>query len=206
MASRPHYIARMKNRNQNGFTLYELMITVMVIGVVLTLGVPNFSEYRQNSQMSGTANELHSSFLLARSEAARAKSNITICASANPTGGAAAACDGVFDQGWIIFVDTDGDIVRDAGEAILRPHAAVPNGLSIVPDNGATYFSFAATGLGRGDVGGNPSFVTATICDDRGTAIAAGGTSAARRIVVTPIGRATVIRDKAIIDLAGGCP
>jgi type IV fimbrial biogenesis protein FimT len=195
----------MKNRNQNGFTLYELMITVLVVGVVLTVGVPNFSEYRRNSQMSGTANELHSSFLLARSEAARSKSNITICASANPLGGAAAACDGIFDQGWIIFVDTDGDIVRDAGEALLRVHAPVPNGLNIFPDNGATYFSFAATGLGRGDVGG-PSFQTTIICDERGTEIAAGGSSAARRLVVTPIGRATVIRDKAVIDAIGGCP
>lgn len=206
MAGRRHYIARMKNRNQNGFTLYELLITLLVIGVVLTLGVPNFSQYRQNSQMSGTANDLHSSFLLARSEAARAKSNITICASANPLGGAAAACDGVFDQGWIIFVDTDGDIVRDAGEALLRAHPPVPDGLNIIPDNAATYFSFAATGLGRGDVDGNLSFQTAIICDDRGTEIAAGGSSAARRLVVLPIGRATVIRDKAIIDAIGGCP
>jgi type IV fimbrial biogenesis protein FimT len=203
---RRNYIARMKNRNQNGFTLYELMITVAVLGVVLMVGVPNFSEFTQNSRMTSTANDLHSSFLLARSEAARAKSNITICASANSMAGAAAACGGVFDQGWIIFVDTDGDIVRDAGEALLRPHPAVPNGLNIFPDNGATYFSFAPTGLGRGDVGGNPSFVTATICDDRGTEIAAGGSSAARRLVVTPIGRATVIRDKILIDNAGGCP
>jgi hypothetical protein len=43
-------------------------------------------------------------------------------------------------------------------------------------------------------------------CDDRGTNIAAGGSSAARRLVVPPIGRATVIRDKTIIDNAGGCP
>ena len=206
MAVRRPYIARMKNRNQNGFTLYELMITVTIIGVILMIGVPNFAEFTANSRMSATANDLHSSFLLARSEAARAKSNITICASANSMAGPAAACGGVFDQGWIIFEDTDGDIVRDAGEPLLRAHPAVPNGLNIIPDNGATYFSYAATGLGRGDVGGNPSFVTATLCDDRGTEIVAGGSTAARRLVVTPIGRATVIRDKAIIEAAGGCP
>lgn len=207
MAVLRRYIARMKNRNQNGFTLYELMITVTIIGVILMIGIPNFSEFTRNSRMSATANDLHSSFLLARSEAARAKANITICASANSMAGAAAACGGVFDQGWIIFQDTDGDIVRDAGEAVLRAHPPLPNGLNIFPDNGATYFSYAPTGLGRGDVlGVNTSFVTATLCDDRGTEIAAGGTTAARRLIVTPIGRATVIRDKAIIDAAGGCP
>ncbi|MGH8222089.1 MAG: GspH/FimT family pseudopilin [Woeseiaceae bacterium] len=195
----------MNSRDMSGFTLYELLITVLVIGVVLTLGVPNFQEFARNSRMAGTANDLHSSFHLARSEAARSKSNITICASADPSG--AALCDGAsFNDGWIVFVDTDGDINRaGAGESVLRAHPPVPELINIIPDNGATYFSFAPTGLGRGDVDG-PSFLTATLCDDRGSAIAAGGSSAARRIVVTPIGRATVIRDKVIIDAAGGCP
>jgi type IV fimbrial biogenesis protein FimT len=196
----------MKTQSQNGFTLYELLITVLVIGVVLAFGIPNFGEFTANSRMTATANDMLSSFLVARSEAARAKSNITICASPNPLAGNAAACGGVFDQGWIIFEDTDGDIVRDPGESLLRAHAPVPNGLNIIPDNGANYFSFAATGLGRGNVGGNPAFISATICDDRGTEIASGGSSAARRLVVTPIGRATIIRDKVIIDNSGGCP
>jgi type IV fimbrial biogenesis protein FimT len=200
------YIARMKTQSQNGFTLYELLITVLVIGTVLALGIPNFGEFTANSRMTATANDMLSSFHVSRSEAARAKSNITICASPNPLAGAAAACGGVFDQGWIIFEDTDGDIVRDPGESLLRAHPPLPDGLNIIPDNGANYFSFAATGLGRGDINGNPAFVSATICDARGTEIAAGGSSAARRLVVTPIGRATIIRDKDIIDASGGCP
>jgi type IV fimbrial biogenesis protein FimT len=198
----------MKLRHQSGFTLYELMITVVVIGVILAMGLPNFGDFAQNSRMSGTANDLHSSFLLARSEAARAKSNVTICASANPMAGAAAACGGTFDQGWIVFVDTDGDIVHDPGEPVLRANPAVPNTLSITPDNGANYFSFAATGLGRGDViGANTAFVGAIICDDRGKAVGAGGRSAARILIVTPIGRATVLSDKdAVANNPRACP
>jgi type IV fimbrial biogenesis protein FimT len=202
----PQYIAGMKSPPQRGFTIYELLITLLIVGVVLTLGIPSFGEFTKNSRISSTVNDLHSSFMLGRSEAARSKSNITICASPNPLAGAAAACGGVFDQGWIIFEDTDGDIVRDPGESLLRAHPPLPDGLNIIPDNGANYFSFAATGLGRGDINGNPAFVSATICDARGTEIAAGGSSAARRLVVTPIGRATIIRDKDIIDASGGCP
>lgn len=195
----------MKTQSQNGFTLYELLITVLVIGTVLAFGIPNFSEFTANSRMTATANDLLSSFHVSRSEAARAKSNITICASPNPLAGDAATCGGVFDQGWIIFQDTDGDIVRDPGEPLLRAQPPLPNGLNIITNPAANYFSFAATGLGRGDVNG-PAFVAANICDARGTVIAAGGSSAARRLVVTPIGRATIIRDKAIIDASGGCP
>lgn len=197
----------MKSNQECGFTLYEVLITLLVIGVVLALGVPNLSDFTRNSRVTGTANDLHGSFMLGRSEAARSKENITICASADPMG--AAACDGAsFNDGWILFVDLNGDIVRDAGanENVLKAFPAVDDTLDIIPDNGATYFSFAPTGLGRGDVAG-PSFRTAMICDERGNIVAAGGNSAARRIVVTPIGRSTVIRDKALIDASGAdCP
>ena len=197
----------MTKRSQNGFTLYELMITLLIIGVVLTIGLPNLSEFTANSRMAGTANDLLSSFQLARSEAARAKAPITICASANATD-ATANCGGSFGQGWIIFTDLDGDINRAGlGENVLRAHAAVPNGTTITPNAGATYFSYAASGLGRGDVGGNPAIQTAMICDPRGNRPAPGGRSTARRLVVTPIGRATIVRDKAMIDASGDvCP
>ncbi|MEX2497215.1 MAG: GspH/FimT family pseudopilin [Woeseia sp.] len=195
----------MNLQKQHGFTLYELLITLLVIGVVLALGVPNLSDFSRNSRITGTTNDLHSSFMVARSEAARAKAIITICASANPAS-AAADCDGAsFDEGWIIFVDLDGDIARaGAGENVLRVHGPVDDNVDISTGNNATYFSFAANGLGRGDVNG-PSFSTATICDERGHQIVGGGNSAARRLVVTPIGRSTVISDYALIDAAGGC-
>ena len=83
----------MKKRTQSGFTLYELLITMLIVGVVLTLGIPNMSAFTANSRMTSTANDLHASFQMARSEAARAKTNITICASANALA-AGANCGG----------------------------------------------------------------------------------------------------------------
>jgi len=196
----------MNTHREHGFTLYELLITLLIVGVVLTVGVPNLREFNANGRITGTANDLHSSFQLARSEAARAKTNVTICASANSQA-AAATCNGTFDDGWIIFLDLDGDIQRaGAGENVLRRHPSVETTLNINVANNSTYFSFAPTGLGRGDVAGTPAFSTAVICDARGNRRAAGGNSAARYLVVTPIGRATVIRDVDIIQAAGGCP
>ena len=191
---------------QRGFTLYELLITMLVIGIVLTVGIPSFSQFTQNSRITSTANDLHSSFQLARSEAARSKSPVTICASADPLG--AAQCDGaLFDEGWIIFVDLDADLQRaGAGENVLRAHPPIDVAINISMNGGADYFGFAPTGLGRGDVGGQPSVQTAVICDGRGNIVAAGGMSAARILIVTPIGRAMVLRDVGQIAGAGGCP
>jgi len=196
----------MKSKYENGFTLYELLVTMLIVGIVMTIGIPNMSAFTANSRMTTTANDLHSSFMLARSEAARSKTNITICASANSLD-AAANCNGNFDDGWIIFVDIDGDLQRaGAGENILRRNPAIDSNINININSNATYFSFAPTGLGRGDVGGVPAFQTAVLCDDRGNTVAAGGNSAARYLIVTPIGRATVIRDTSIIASKGGCP
>jgi type IV fimbrial biogenesis protein FimT len=192
----------MEKRLQNGFTLYELLITLLIVGVVLTLGVPNLSEFTANSRLTSTANDLHASFQLARSEAARAKTNITICASANPLD-AGADCGGTWDQGYIVFVDDDGDLARaGATETVLRAHDAIADGVLLAVANNATYFSYASTGLGRGDVGGNPAMTQVVMCDDRGNITAAGGNSAARLFVATPLGRATILRDKGLITNA----
>jgi type IV fimbrial biogenesis protein FimT len=200
------YILRMKKQKQRGFTLYELLVTMMIVGVVMTLGIPNLTEYTKNSRMTSAANDIHATFHLARSEAARAKANITICASADPMS-ADADCDGTFDQGYIVFVDLNnpGAISRDAAtESILRAHDAADTGVIIRVANDATFFSFSAAGLGRGDVGGNTALTQVVICDERGNVTAAGGNSAARLFIATPLGRATILRDMDMIDTALG--
>ena len=190
----------MDKRTQSGFTLYELLITVSIMGVLLAFGVPNMLEFYQNGRMTSTANDMHSSFHLARSESGRAKTNITVCASANALA-ADANCGGTWDQGFIVFVDDDGDINRNgATETVLRAHGPIADGVSLAVADDATYFSFSSTGLGRPNVGGNPAVSQVVMCDERGNIRAAGGASAARLFVVTPLGRATVFRDEALIE------
>lgn len=199
------YIARMKTRtqwkSQAGFTLYELMVTVTIVGVILSFGLANMGDLNRNGRMVSTANDLHAAFHIARSEAARAKGNITICASANAMD-PAPACGGTWDQGYIVFADTDGNIAVDVGEAILRRHDVVEEGVSLNFANGATYFGYSATGLGRGNVGGNPAVSQVVICDDRGNMPHQGSDSTARLFVVTPMGRGTILRDHAQIQTA----
>ena len=193
-------VARMDKRTQLGFTLYELLVTVLIVGVVLALGVPNMRAFTQNSRMTSTANDMHAAFHLARSESSRAKTNITVCASNNSMT-ATANCGGTWDQGFIVFVDVDGDINRNgANETVLRAHPAVPEGVTLAVADDATYFSYSSTGLGRPNVGGNPAVSQVVMCDERGNVTAAGGSSAARLFVATPLGRATIFRDVALVD------
>ena len=200
----------MNRRRDSGFTLYELMITVLVIGVILSLGIPNLQEFTANSRISSTANDLHSAFMVARTEAARTKENVTICASAN--GATCGSTD--FDDGWIVFVDTGptstpaGTIgTVDAADTVVRQYPAVHDSIDInatdINDVAADSFTFAPTGMGLGNAG---AVSAATICDARGNQVSAGGWSSARVLIVTPLGRSTVLRDSVQIANQGGCP
>ena len=61
---------------------------------------------------------------------------------------------------------------------------------------------FADTGLGRLDTAGNQTVSQVVMCDDRGNIRGPGGNSAARLFVTTPLGRATIVRDRPMIDNA----
>jgi type IV fimbrial biogenesis protein FimT len=194
----------MDKQRQMGFTLYELMITVMVVAIILSFGIPNLRQFTLNSRMTSAANDLHATFMMARTEAAHAKSNVTICSSADPMG--TATCDGTWDQGYVAFIDDNANRARDGGEAILRAHPPADNGVLLRVANGATYFMYAPSGLGRLDAGGNTAVSQIVICDERGNVTAAGGNSAARLFVTTPLGRATIVRDLAVIQTALDSP
>ena len=194
----------MKISTQTGFTLYELLTTLLIVGIVLSLGIPNMQSFRENSRMTAVANDLHSTFHLARSEASRSKTNITICASANSMA-AVPTCGGELEAGWIIFEDRNGDIAVNGADSVLRRFPPVANAIAINTTGPDDYFSYAPTGLGRGNITGTAPVATMVLCDDRGNVRGGGGKSTARVLVVTPLGRATVLADESQITFHGGC-
>ncbi len=56
-------------RRENGFTLIELMVAVAVLTILITIGVPAFTDFIQNSRTTTQVNELIRVLNLARSEA-----------------------------------------------------------------------------------------------------------------------------------------
>ena len=96
-----------------------------------------------------------------------------------------------------------GDHIPTSGREGVSPvDVLVLLAVNLAIANGATYFSYASSGLGRGNVGGVPAVTQIVMCDERGNITAAGGNSAARLFVATPLGRATILRDKTLIGNA----
>jgi type IV fimbrial biogenesis protein FimT len=61
-----------------GFTLLELLVTLAIAGILLTLGVPSFASFIQGQRLKSAASELSYALLFARSEAIKRNADVTV--------------------------------------------------------------------------------------------------------------------------------
>lgn len=217
----------MKTNAQAGFTLWELLVSILVAGIILGFGIPNFLEFQRNNAMAAAANELVTGILLARSEAVKRQVPITLCASPDPTA-ANPVCDPTgagSNGGFIVWVDengntdangspivtdgTDGNATVDANEIILLQVADPDANINVFGDFG--YITYGTDGFPRRAQGLGFGPVTRVVyCDDRGNRPTTGG-STARVVRFEQTGRGQVQREVADVTAAllitgGVCP
>lgn len=63
-------------QEQRGFTLVELMTALLVLGVLVTLGLPAMQTFIQNAKFRTTAESIQNGLQLARNEAARRNARV----------------------------------------------------------------------------------------------------------------------------------
>ncbi|MFC0153968.1 GspH/FimT family pseudopilin [Xanthomonas dyei] len=100
---------------QRGFTMLELLVAVVVIGVLAAIAFPNFKSVIQSNQIATASNEVIAAFSFGRSEAVRTNSGAGICPSTNGT-----SCGGTWDNGLLIWRDDNANGSMDGSEAALR--------------------------------------------------------------------------------------
>jgi prepilin-type N-terminal cleavage/methylation domain-containing protein len=57
----------MSLNNKNGFTLIELLIVIAIIGILATIAIPVFAQYKTRAYDSDTKSHLHNVFLACKS-------------------------------------------------------------------------------------------------------------------------------------------
>jgi type IV fimbrial biogenesis protein FimT len=210
----------MNTRRQYGFTLWELLMTLLVAGILLGIGVPNVMEFQRNGAMTAAANNLVTAVLTARTEAVKRQAPVTLCLSDDPMAPTPACLpDAVMNsatRGFIVWVDengnvdadgariltdaTDGNAVVDADELVLMRGEA-PGG-SMLASTNCGHIAFAPTGFTR-RVGALcfPAERAVLLCDDRGRRAAAGSLSSARVVLINRPGRAQVLSETASVNV-----
>jgi type IV fimbrial biogenesis protein FimT len=141
-----------------GLTLVELLVTLAIAAILVTLAAPSFTRLIQSTKISGNVNTFMSDLRFARSEAVRRGGAVTMCRSSNPEAITASGptcgtgSSPGWESGWIIFVDQDNDGTRDYNAApnlddtILRVQGPITNIDSIAEGGAATAFRFTANG------------------------------------------------------------
>jgi len=70
----------------SGFTLTELLVVLAVAGILATMAVPSFKSLVQSQRVKNAGFELYSSLALARNEAIKRNSDVTMATTTNANG------------------------------------------------------------------------------------------------------------------------
>ena len=167
-----------------GFTLIELMMVVAVTAVLLGLAVPSFNTVIERQRLVATQNHLMAGFHYARSLAISANAQAVICPSSD---GLNCLTGGVWDSGWLVYLDRNRNGLRDAEEVPQRVERQ-PSGLRVRSS------ASRPQGVFRPNGGSGASNLTLRLCTESGQAL---GT-----LVLNNSGR---LRKTVAADTSGSC-
>ncbi len=105
-------------KNQNGFTLMELMVAIVIVGIMATMIVPQYTGMLKKAKMQSYIEDLASGINVARAEAMSQGQRAIIATVALGQGAIDFDSDGSAEH-YFIFLDTDRDNDYDAGETVL---------------------------------------------------------------------------------------
>jgi len=168
-------------KNENGFTLAELMITLAIAAILLTIGVPSFRGYILDTRLVTQANRISNDINIARSAAIKYQRSGEICISSDSTT-ATPSCTGGTDWsvGWLVWIDKNRDGSPDApGEIIVVAEAL--SGTTTLTSTALSAITYDSRGF-------STLTDTLTLCDGRTGEVG-------RSIDVRGAGRINISRD-----------
>jgi type IV fimbrial biogenesis protein FimT len=205
--------------HQEGFSLVELLLVVLITAIGLGLAVPAFNGLIANQRMAGAVNDLVTALHAARSEALTRQRTVVLCAAAgaalDPDAGACSQ-GASFADGWIVFTDGDpggaaADGAPNGDDRILQVHGPLDGFGGLVtaaPGGDLAYVAFSSVGNVIDVTGPGTRVTDVQFCDARGDADTGSGVAAGRWIQVEAPGRPVIHRGRADVEGAsplGGC-
>ncbi|WP_038053015.1 GspH/FimT family pseudopilin [Thioalkalivibrio sp. ALJ1] len=163
-----------------GFTLVELMVTLLVASILLGIGAPAFGNLVEQTRLTTTTNQFLTTLHITRSEAIRRGGLVTLCTSTD----GATCTDTSWDAGWILFANPGRSNQPSDPNRILRVGNGWTNPSIAVTGNQPVSQHISYNPLGQSErLSGALLMGTVSICAD---------SSEGRAIVISSAGRPRV--------------
>jgi type IV fimbrial biogenesis protein FimT len=114
-------------QKSDGFTLIELMVTIAIFSIALSLGLPSYRTWVQNTQIRNAAESIQNGILQARAEAVKRNTNVVFTLGTNSS--------------WVISVVSDGTVIESRASSEGSKNVTV-----IATPTGATAITLSSLG------------------------------------------------------------
>ena len=96
-----------QRRHSTGFTMIELLVTMVVLAVIMSLAAPSLTNLVRDQRVKTVVGDIYAAMAFARSEAIKRNVYVGVC-SHNGSSGCQNSTDwGTY--GWIVYLDADGN-------------------------------------------------------------------------------------------------
>ena len=170
-----------------GISIVELVVSLAVVAILATTGVPAFSSFVQSNRLNESSFDVLATINLARTEAVKRRTRVLLCRSADPTlptpscGGSA----NTWTTGWLVFASGDSNSTYEAGTDTLLGIGLVDSSNVTVITNGTSNNNLEYNSDGTTNEGGGTARFA--LCDKRGRA-------QGRQINIPPHGRPKFVK------------
>lgn len=183
-------------RSQRGFSLVEFVVCIAILVIFGGMAVPMMSQFVQSSKVSATASDLYVMVNLARAEAIRRNTRVTLCGLASNSQCLTQTGNGIpFEtNGWAIFEDTvsgaSSMLGATAPASQLIRIQPIPSGNILVR---STFNSATFTPMGQVRMNGTSLGGSVKVCKGTSSSTACDASLSVRCVVISSAGSPSVV-------------
>ena len=148
----------------SGLTLIELLITLSVASILLTIAVPSLWSMVEDNRLTAEANAFLTDLSIARGQAIARGRRVTMRRCKPDSNGRCTQSSGAYlpgetggdwADGWVVWADKDNDDQHDSNEEVIRLHNSLSGSLSLSGSGSISdYIAYDARGTTSQTTGG----------------------------------------------------